>query len=274
MNLGISDNSNEKIKVNRSTSENWDDLYTHAFLPLNKQVPEMKKKIDDLFEINPTLLRRFYPHLDAYLDNCKERSKGLLEVGCGTGIYSYVISKFVDPSYKLYLLDHSEKALELAANLFRGRENTFFIKADIFEKPLSSGPYDAVITGGLIEHFSLEVQADLIAYLKTLSTIQIHQYPVSNGVYWLQRLIISLFNNFRWPFGYEVPLTSSRIEILFPKVYKFYRAGLIDRILFRSLDSYFLSKFYNSLSRKKTRNKPLFYFDETLVVVESPLVRK
>lgn len=252
-----------------STPGIWDELYTSAFLPLNKKVSEMKEKIDALFSINPELLRVFYPHLSAYLDNCAEESLGsLVEVGCGTGIYSYVISKFVNPSYKLYLLDHSEKALEMARKLFDNRKNTFFIQADIFQKPPLEGKYDAVITGGLIEHFVPDVQYNLVSYLKTLAKVQIHQYPVSNFTYWSQRFIISAFNGLKWPFGYEVPLNRQQVKVLFPEVKSFYRTGLVDRILFRTLSPLHISEIYK-YSKCNYKRSPFLYFDEVLVTNEN-----
>lgn len=246
-----------------SSSSTWDALYSKAFLPMNAEAMSLKAKVDALYDKDPEYLKFFYPHTAALVEKCS-CSNCLLELGCGTGIYSYVCSKFLPQDVKIVLLDHSDVALNIARKVFKHRPNTIYVKADIFDLPFSKGSFDIVITGGLIEHFELNKQKMLIGSLQEISTYQIHQYPVSNLVYWSLRSVISAMNGFRWPFGYEVPLSSSRESLLFPTYVGIYNSSFTNRLLFRMFNANDLHTRYKDLICRNHWNH--LYFDKVVVI--------
>lgn len=104
----------------------------------------------------------------------------VLDVGCGTGLYTFAILKKF-PNAKIIAFDLNEKMLEEIKNKLKERnlENSVKVsKADIsylvFE---NDKQFDLIITGGVLEHL------DIISAIKSLSKhLKIGGYFLNAGV--------------------------------------------------------------------------------------------
>ncbi len=74
----------------------------------------------------------------------------LLDIGAGTGLFSYFIYEQL-PQLDFTLLDISDAMLQVARQRFEGLPNFHFIEADFAVAPLT-GKYDIVISALAIHH--------------------------------------------------------------------------------------------------------------------------
>ena len=90
-----------------------------------------------------------------------------IEVGCGTGQLSLLLSKKVK---SVTLLDYSENALKLTKELFGMQciTNCSFVQDDLFDLHHDK-KYDLVISSGLLEHFKGKEQVDCLNIHKYLA---------------------------------------------------------------------------------------------------------
>ena len=94
----------------------------------------------------------------AYLDKCiklvnQNTNKKILDAGCGDGFF---LSKLDDKKNKLYGLDYSSRALDLA-KLFNTKKNINFIKASVDEIPYADDYFDIITSIAVIEHLPPEI---------------------------------------------------------------------------------------------------------------------
>lgn len=218
------------------TSTRWDNVYRYdkRNFPLDVAVQRQVAYINSLFSLGRRdLLLEYFPQVNTCLKYLNTESTVVLEVGCGTGMYSFVLSKFLPEDATLILLDHSDEALGYAKQVFKDRKNVVYVKADAFNLPINDASVNLLITGGLIEHFTLEQQQQLLKEFRRVSQHEVHQYPYGSLVYWVTRIIIMCANRLKWPFGVEVPITKGRERILFNKDYTIEQIDFYKRFLYR-----------------------------------------
>ena len=77
----------------------------------------------------------------------------LLELGCGTGVFSGILAK---NGRNTTLLDYSEKSVEFCREVFaQANLKGEFIKADVLKPfPFADNSFDCVWSSGLLEHFT------------------------------------------------------------------------------------------------------------------------
>lgn len=190
----------------------WDNLYTKGLkgnpIHRTKQIRLVDKTLNNL----PNSL--LYFALVDLLRQVKAKFKVSIELGCGTGVYSLLLTKMriVDVTI---LVDMSLPALKVAQNIFDAfKEKAFFVLADVTNLPFANKCFDFSLSGGLIEHFRGKQLRQIVSeHCRIVSNVAC-QFPAPTPCYWLQRNIISALN-FGWPFGYELPLTTDMVKRLF-----------------------------------------------------------
>ena len=161
---------------------------------------------------NKELLKAYYPLVRLIKRNKLKINKSL-EFGAGTGQMSLILKK-LGLVEEVYLVDIEEGALKIAEKLFRRfGEKCQIIKADLFKTNFKENEFDLCFSGGLIEHFKGERQNEVIRRHMIARNV-IFQFPVDSLTYWTIRSIISIKNKFRWPFGYEKPISINRAKRL------------------------------------------------------------
>lgn len=252
----------------RTRSDDWDRIYGDSpkeNILLSKPVRYYIDAVDEILEDDKERLLCFFPHILAIKElNSIYKIKNILEIGCGSGIYSYVLYKYFGDMFMYYLLDFSKNSISDSRNLFGLKDNIVLLRADAFNIPIKDNSVDVCITGGLIEHFDLNSQMSLLAEISRVSRMQVHQYPVDNAFYWVQRFIVSQFNNGKWPFGYEVPINEAKERQLFGKIVKYRYSYVFKRLEFKL----FVNKWYKSYKFVELFNKlgiyKLIYADKVV----------
>ena len=97
--------------------------------------------------------RRMMKILDKYID----KYMTVLDAGCGSGFFS---NFFISRGCKVYSLDYSEKALEIARKITQNKSFKY-LNRDLLDESLGlefKNTFDLIFTDGLFEHFSQEEQ--------------------------------------------------------------------------------------------------------------------
>lgn len=251
--------SSDLIANRKEHLSSWENIYgdlPKEHIALSKPILFYISSINRIVSKDKELLLDYFPHLRLIRElNEVTPIRNILEVGCGSGIYSYVLYRYFEQPIKYYLIDYSKNAVDECQKLFGIKDNVYYIKADGFNIPLKDKSVDACITGGLIEHFGLNEQNALLNEVHRVSSSQIHQYPINNTSYWMQRFIISLFNRGKWPFGFEEPLTNEREMELFSEQDNICFSYLLKRLEFRL----FTNQNFIAFKAVRTLNKTNIY---------------
>ena len=83
------------------------------------------------------------------------KDSDIIEMGCGRGVLSYMISKY-NPN-TITLMDFSKEALERAKNLFQDIQNVHYMDGDLLNIKTDK-KYDIVFSSGVVEHFSSKLR--------------------------------------------------------------------------------------------------------------------
>ena len=137
-----------------------------------------------------------------------------VELGCGWGIYSLSLAK-AGLLKEIWLLDISVSALKGTQSVFRhfGFE-PFLLQGEIHHLPFQNSAFEVSLSGGLYEHFVDEEQVQLVAENCRVSRKVLNEIPVGSLAYWLYRKFFTWWWG-NWPFGFEVPLSKSRLRWLY-----------------------------------------------------------
>ncbi len=134
-----------------------------------------------------------------------------LDIGCGSGSFSYVLSRF-DGSEEVYMIDVSFESLKLAKRLFSNMNVKYhFILADASSIPFPDNHFDISFSTGLIEHFKYNTQKRIVSEHCRVAGKTIIQVPTNSIPYWLMRTLVTI-KNCGWPFGYEKPVSRNRLR--------------------------------------------------------------
>lgn len=77
------------------------------------------------------------------------KDKKILDVGCGDGVLSYLLSK---KGAKVTGIDNSEEAIKFAKEKCKDLENIDFLVASAYELPFKGNSFDYVVSSEVIEH--------------------------------------------------------------------------------------------------------------------------
>jgi hypothetical protein len=139
-----------------------------------------------------------------------------LELGCGWGIYSMSLAQ-AGLIKDIWLLDISTSALKGTQQVFRAfGYDPYLIQADIHALPFKDKAFDVSLSGGLYEHFVGEEQQALVDENCRISRKILNELPEGSLTYWIYRKFFT-WKWGGWPFGFEVPLSRSRLKELYEK---------------------------------------------------------
>jgi len=129
-----------------------------------------------------------------------------LEIGCGSGMYSFVLSE-LGIVKDIYLMDISLESLKLAKKTSKEKGiRCNLILADAFSIPFTNNFFDISLSGGLIEHFKFSAQKKIVDEHCRVSRRTVIQVPTNTIIYWIMRMFITL-RRCGWTFGYEKPIS-------------------------------------------------------------------
>jgi len=140
-------------------------------------------------------------------------NKTILELGSGTGKLSF-LALTKGNAKKVTLIDFSDKAMEIAHNLFKDYSASVdFILADIFNLNLKKH-FDIVFSSGLVEHFSGQRQIGIInIHQKYSRDIVFTIVPASPHYNNIRCRYIKNINKYGW----EKPISLKQMRQLFVK---------------------------------------------------------
>lgn len=188
----------------------WDEVYERG-----ESFSELCSATENLLA-NKNLLYAYYP-LVRLIKRNKLKIRKSIEFGAGTGQMSLILKK-LGLVEDVYLVDIEKGALGIAERLFnRFGEKCKIIHADLFKINFKEDEFDLCFSGGLIEHFKEEKQDEVIKRHARIARNIIFQFPINSLTYWTIRSIISVKNKFRWPFGYEKPISTREARLLMRK---------------------------------------------------------
>jgi|GEM_PF-3459546 len=185
----------------------WEEL--HSTLSVEEIAALYKKR----FNFSEAFLLSYYamPRLARRLGWKAEES---LELGCQWGSNSLTLQR-LGVTDRVWLLDISVTALKASVRFFKlFGVAPYAMQAEIHHLPFKDAAIDLTISGGLYEHFVGEEQVQVVAENCRISKRVLCQVPESSAAYWIYRRLYSLYKG-GWPFGFEVPVSWSRLKGLF-----------------------------------------------------------
>ena len=155
----------------------------------------------------------FQKELSSFIDSYSRRHSSVIEVGCETGITSFLISD----KWKRTLLDLNAGAIALASKAaLLLRKKASFVVGNMFAMSFIDGSFDLLFNAGVIEHFDKQERvAALREYsriLKPGGTIIIgypnHYCPPYRCAY----LLLKAIGHWRFPSEYKIYDMKEEIE--------------------------------------------------------------
>lgn len=181
--------------------ETWDKIWT------TRQVFD----IDEV--INCDLV---YHLLKRLLGKLPHKNLNILEVGCGSGIYSLALLKEMgNPTSTATLVDFSGIALEFAReNAERNGVMANFVRADAFHLPFSDNTFDIVWNEGVNEHFAdarrQSIFKEMVRVCKPAGQVVVIVPNALNLPYRLWKRVTE--RRGKWEYGLEIPYTVSELQ--------------------------------------------------------------
>lgn len=139
-----------------------------CFLLKNSNYKSSKFYTKELFENRRSfILNGYYTDINEYIYNfIKENlnSGNILDIGCGEGTHTHLITQCLSDNFKTYGIDYSKEAIDLATSYLNS--NRIFLVGDVNNIPLSDDSMDIVID-----------------YLSPFNTININRILKTNGYF-------------------------------------------------------------------------------------------
>jgi len=155
---------------------------------------------------------KFQAELKTIIDSfCREKSK-ILEVGCSTGITSFIL----DDRFNKTLLDLNAAAIRLSMELFaRFHKKATFVVGDMFKLPLPDESFDIVFNSGVVEHFEYQARVNALKeYARVLKPDGLMLIAFPNHFSKPYRLTYKYLNaRNRWPYPKEIALFDMKHEL-------------------------------------------------------------
>lgn len=131
-----------------------------------------EKEIKDFY--NDFVSKQDYVGINQRHFSILEKSKSLglkrdhqvLEIGCGIGTFTKLLSKFIK-SGNILAVDISDKSIELAQQRFNKLTNVEFLVLDLTKESLNR-KFDSIILPDVIEHIPLELHPKLFRTIYNL----------------------------------------------------------------------------------------------------------
>ena len=140
-----------------------------------------------------------------------------LEIGCGSGTSSLWLAK---NGRNVTALDYTESSVELVKSAAEklGLTNVNVVHADATKNlPFAEKQFDYIFQAGLLEHFEIDEQVNLLRNWATYGKYMISMIPNASSIpYRVGKRIME--NNGTWEYGLEIPKHSFKEE--------FVRAGI------------------------------------------------
>ena len=178
----------------------------------NTPVQNIKSSLNSKFTIEA------YKCLKQFV--CQEDKK-ILELGCGTGRFCYLLAKdFLDS--EVIGIDISENSIKIA-NSFKDKinqSNISFQIGNLFNTNFKDSSFDVVYNEGVIEHFRLDDKPNYEDALKEMVRLSKVGGKVIVAVpnWWcLPHTIYKKVIGKRFEYGYEKSFTSKELKRLFVK---------------------------------------------------------
>lgn len=154
---------------------------------------------------------KYYYFIDKYFKGRKGQK--VLEIGCGTGLTSLILSKKY--KFKPYLVDASPESVKICKKNAKRLKVKAVVKKGYAQKiPFPNGHFDVCFSGGLNEHFSgadrLKVLKEMCRVSKDLVMIIVpnaHNIPYRIGKFWRE-----MFG--KWIYGKEIPYSKQEFRKL------------------------------------------------------------
>lgn len=118
---------------------------------IRKRFGEISEQYDQEREFLIPCFKDFY-HISLPLIAERTEAEHILDIGAGTGLFSYFVYQ-TNPKLKYTLLDISPEMLGVAKKRFAGLSNFSFLEMDYREKNIP-GKYDIIISSLSIHHLS------------------------------------------------------------------------------------------------------------------------
>ncbi|MFH0859206.1 MAG: class I SAM-dependent methyltransferase [Patescibacteria group bacterium] len=144
----------------RTRKEEWDIWHKRTLLEIKriKKLNRLPREISDATEI------KYYSWLsDEILAITGGKFKNILEVGGGSGAFSFFLSK--KNGADCTVLDNSETALNYASIVFKDWKANF-VKGDGMNLPFNEESFDFIHSIGLIEHYEDSNIARIVSEMK------------------------------------------------------------------------------------------------------------
>lgn len=120
---------------------------------IRRRFGEISEKYDQEREHLIPCFQDFY-HISLPLIQRHHQAESLLDIGAGTGLFSYFVYQ-VNPKLKYTLLDISPEMLAVAKRRFTGLNHFTYVEMDYRERSLP-GKYDIIISSLSIHHLTDE----------------------------------------------------------------------------------------------------------------------
>lgn len=127
---------------------------------IRKRFSEISQKYDQERSYLIPCYNDFY-NVSLPLIRDRKSGESLLDIGAGTGLFSYHIYG-INPKLRFTLLDISPEMLEVAKKRFAGLSNFQYVETDYSNKNLP-GKYDIIVSALSIHHLEDEDKAKLYA---------------------------------------------------------------------------------------------------------------
>ena len=157
-----------------------------------------------------------YRLLKRLLGKLPSEPVNILEVGCGSGIYSLALLKEMgNPASMATLVDFSAIALDFAReNAERNGVAVSLVRADAFHLPFADNTFDIVWNEGVNEHFSGDqrqlIFEEMVRVCKPGGQVAIIVPNALNLPYRLWKRIAEARQ--KWEYGVEMPYTISELK--------------------------------------------------------------
>jgi ubiquinone/menaquinone biosynthesis C-methylase UbiE/uncharacterized protein YbaR (Trm112 family) len=188
----------------------WNDVYSGIRGTINKDVSGVVNNVISALDDKEVLFSYFV--MSKLICDINKEFDYSLEIGCGTGTYSLLLKKLNIVKTPI-LVDISPKAIRISQEAFYRCNETgaYYLLADGMNLPFKDMSIDLSFSGGLIEHFILDDQRQLVSEHCRVARYVACQVPVSTPIYWIQRILLTIIN-FGWPFGFEIPMSHEKFH--------------------------------------------------------------
>jgi len=166
--------------------------------------------------LNSSFTIKAYICLKSFID---DRDKKILELGCGTGRFCYLLAKDFALS-EVVGIDISEESLLIADKLRNvlNQPTLRFKKDNLFSTRFSNCSFDVVFNEGVIEHFSLEEQPNYKDALKEMVRLTKPGGKILVAVpnwWYLPHTIYKKIVGKKYEYGYEKSFKAKELVSLF-----------------------------------------------------------